>query len=353
MPVSSPVPKPEPELEPEPELRRPVSPRPQQPLVEPEAAGATLWVGNIPDSLLRGSDGLKKTEAELRRVFFAHGVTTAVSVRKKPEGANKSWAFVSFATADGVQKAVMCSNFIACADGSRAELTVKVADIQAQIKKRASTPDSDRPPGGAMESMWNAQNKQVLQGLRTPMQEILETLHDIAATVPSVAAKIDQVTATLTSTEDLWSTEGSGDGKAVGSGSFKEVVDEDVKSYLLSHSNQQLHESNAYSQELMRRRYKESKARRGRTRKGPKKTLSSKAKSVDLVDDFAAKLVRVVPEIGDEARIELGQWEKKIDHWDFDIFRVNELTNGSPLAFVLYAVFSRYDLLNKLQLEER
>jgi hypothetical protein len=130
-------------------------------------------------------------------------------------------------------------------------------------------------------------------------------------------------------------------------------VDEDVKSYLLSHSNQQLHESNAYSQELMRRRYKESKARRGRTRKGPKKTLSSKAKSVDLVDDFAAKLVRVVPEIGDEARIELGQWEKKIDHWDFDIFRVNELTNGSPLAFVLYAVFSRYDLLNKLQLEER
>ena len=100
------MPKPEPEPEPAPELRRPASPRPPQPLVEPEAAGATLWVGNIPDSLLQGSDGLKKTEAELRRVFFAHGVTTAVSVRKKPEGANKSWAFVSFATADGVRAAL-------------------------------------------------------------------------------------------------------------------------------------------------------------------------------------------------------------------------------------------------------
>jgi hypothetical protein len=60
-----------------------------------------------------------------------------------------------------------------------------------------------------------------------------------------------------------------------------------------------------------------------------------------------------VPEISDEARVELAKWESKIDSWDFDIFRVNELTNGAPLAFVMFTVFSRYDLLNKLELEER
>lgn len=32
---------------------------------------------------------------------------------------------------------------------------------------------------------------------------------------------------------------------------------------------------------------------------------------------------------------------------------MNELTNGSPLAFVLFAVFSRYQLLEKLHLEEK
>ena len=74
--------------------------------LESDADGATLWVGNIPDSLLAESDGVKRTEIELRKAFFSHGVATAVSVRKKDVGANKSWAFVTFASADSVQKAV-------------------------------------------------------------------------------------------------------------------------------------------------------------------------------------------------------------------------------------------------------
>ncbi len=317
-----------------------------------DADGATLWVGNIPDSLLQESDGIKKVEAELRRVFFSHGVATAVSVRKKDAGANKSWAFVTFASADSVQKAVRTDNFVTCADGTYEKLTVKVADVQAQMKKRAATPDHRSPPAGAMEKMWNAQNRQVLQGLRTPMQDILEALHNIAATVPSVAGQIEHVTTMLTSTEDLWSIHqagsGTGDGKNLASGSFRDVEDEDVKSYLRSHQNLQLQESHAYSQELMQRRYRE-KGRRMAVL--PDQVLDES--QLDQPVDASARILRVVPEISDEARIELVKWESKIDSWDFDIFRVSELTNGAPLAFVMFAVFSRYNLLNKLQLQER
>lgn len=333
-------------LQPEPEQRPKLEPEQSQHPLDSEADGATLWVGNIPDVLLQETDGVKKVEAELRRVFFAHGVATAVSVRKKDAGANKSWAFVTFASAESVQKAVQNDNFVACPDGSRVQLTVKVADVQAQIKKRAITPDASGSPAGAMETMWSAQHKQVLQGLRTPMQEILESLHDIAATVPSVAGKIDHVMAMLTSTENLWSIDpaGRGGGRSLASDSFRDVEDEDVKSYLRSHQNLQLQESHAYSQELMRRR--------AATRKGRRGAVVAESTSGEI-NDSSSYILRVLPEISDEARIELRQWESKIDSWDFDIFRVNELTNGAPLAFVLFAVFSRYDLLNKLQLEER
>lgn len=317
---------------------------------------ATLWVGSIPDSLLLDTDGIKKAETELRRVFFAHGVVTAVSVRKKDVGANKSWAFVTFASADSVQKAVRNENFVTCPDGSRAKLTVKVADVQAQIKKRAATPDAGSPPVGAMEKMWDAQHKQVVRGLRTPMQDILESLQDIAATVPSVAGQIEHVTAILTSTEDLWSIElggaGSDSGKRLGSGSFRDVEDEDVKSYLRSHQNLQLQESHAYSQELTRRRrYQETGRRMAVLPDGV--IDSSNTDEASKPDDVGARVSRVLPEISDEARMELVKWESKIDSWDFDIFRVSELTNGAPLAFVMFTVFSRYDLLNKLKLEER
>ena len=317
-----------------------------------DADGATLWVGNIPDSLLAESDGVKKTEIELRKAFFSHGVATAVSVRKKDVGANKSWAFVTFASADSVQKAVRADTFVTCPDGTHEKLTVKVADVQAQMKKRAATPDDCSPPAGAMERMWNAQNRQVLSGLRTPMQDILEALHNIAATVPSVADQIEHVTTILTSTEDLWSIDqagsGSENGKNLVSGSFRDVEDEDVKSYLRSHQNLQLQESHAYSQELMRRRYRE-KGRRMAVL--PHQVLDTSQQ--DQPVDASARMLRVVPDISDEARIELVKWESKIDSWEFDIFRVNELTNGSPLAFVMFTVLSRYDLLNKLQLEER
>jgi hypothetical protein len=203
-----------------------------------------------------------------------------------------------------------------------------------------------------MERMWSAQNRQVLSGLRTPMQDILEALHNIAATVPSVADQIEHVTTILTSTEDLWSIDqagsGSGNGKNLVSGSFRDVEDEDVKSYLRSHQNLQLQESHAYSQELMRRRYRE-KGRRMAVL--PHQVLDTSQQ--DQPVDASARMLRVVPDISDEARIELVKWESKIDSWEFDIFRVNELTNGSPLAFVMFTVLSRYDLLNKLQLEER
>ena len=163
-----------------------------------EAHGVTLWVGNLPNELLEGDDGVKRTEAELRRVFFAHGVATAVSVRKK-EGKNKSWAFVTFTLAESVQKALGCTTFVSFPEGGKTELTVKAADIKAQMQKRASTPDTDTPVVGAMESMWKEQNQQVVLGLRTPMQEVLEALQEIAATVPSVAAQIENITTTVRS----------------------------------------------------------------------------------------------------------------------------------------------------------
>lgn len=317
--------------------------------LESDADGATLWVGNIPDSLLQESE-LGKAEAELRRVFFAHGVATAVSVRKKTPGANKSWAFVTFASVDSVQKALQSENFVGCPDGSRVKLNVKLADVQAQMKKRAATPEAGSAPAGAMEKMWNAQHKQVLRGLRTPMQDILESLYEIADSVPSVASQIEQITAVLTSTEDLWSIDQGGNSAAtsLASGSFRDVEDEDVKGYLRSHQNRQLQESHAYSQELMQRRYKE-KGRRMAVL--PDQVLDTS--KLIRPDDVSARILRIVPEISDEARIELAIWESRIDSWDFDIFRVNELTNGAPLAFVMFTVFSRYDLLSKLELEER
>jgi len=155
----------------------------------------------------------------------------------------------------------------------------------------------------------------------------------------------------LTSTEDLWSIDQQG---GVNSGSFsfgsgEEVTDEDVQAYLLSHANQQQHEAHGYQQELTRRR---AKVRGSRGKKGPRKLLGTRSVSHDSAD-FAEKIMRVVPDIGEDARVELSSWEGKIDSWDFDIFRVNELTNGTPLAFVLFAVFSRYRLMEKLNLEER
>jgi len=47
--------------------------------------------------------------------------------------------------------------------------------------------------------MWKEQNQQVVLGLRTPMQEVLEALQEIAATVPSVAAQIENITTTVRS----------------------------------------------------------------------------------------------------------------------------------------------------------
>ena len=137
----------EPEPEPEPQLG--LSPVPGK---EPagkegdaeEAHGVTLWVGNLPNELLEGDDGAKHTEAELRRVFFAHGVATAVSVRKK-EGTNKSWAFVTFTLAESVQKALGCTTFVSFPEGEKTELTVKAADVTAQMKNELVLPIRTRP----------------------------------------------------------------------------------------------------------------------------------------------------------------------------------------------------------------
>lgn len=53
---------------------------------------------------------------------------------------------------------------------------------------------------GAMESIWKEQNQRVTLGLRTPMQEVLEALQEIASTVPSIAMKIKEITTTVRTT---------------------------------------------------------------------------------------------------------------------------------------------------------
>ena len=50
---------------------------------------------------------------------------------------------------------------------------------------------------------------------------------------------------------------------------------------------------------------------------------------------------------------ELNSVFEKLDKWNYDAFKINELSNGHPLFFTSYAIFLKYDLLNKFNINEK
>ena len=48
------------------------------------------------------------------------------------------------------------------------------------------------------------------------MQDVLDTLHDIAGGHPAIAERLGELASTLTSTEDLWAVEEKGEAEAGG-----------------------------------------------------------------------------------------------------------------------------------------
>ena len=290
--------------------------RPPQPDPEPEPAegeNTSLWVGHLPDEML--VSGIDKTESELRRLFSAYGVVAGVSVRKK-DAKNRSWAFVTFTTDDGAQAALDCETEVTGADGAATVLLVRQAEVAANLNAKAG----EHPPG-ALRSMWAAQTTRVLQNLRTPMQDVLDTLHDIAGGHPAIAERLGEVASTLTSTEDLWAVEEKGEAEAGGlrarNRRFSEVTDESIRAFLLSHSNEQLHESQAFSQELTRKRKIARAARQT-------------AEAQEAAPDQNLDVARVLPDIGQDARVELQRWAAKIDSWEFDVSAAPFVSSSEP-----------------------
>ena len=81
------------------------------------------------------------------------------------------------------------------------------------------------------------------------------------------------------------------------------------------------------------------------------KQEQSRAMIRALSADFPQTLERMLPDIGADARAELARWEERIDDWEFDVFRIAELTNGRPLCFVFSVVMLRHQLCAKFGID--
>lgn len=243
-------------------VQRPTSTLELQRTTSPSAS-STVWVGGLPDWLITADSSGVSAEAELRRLFSAFGRVLGVSVREKPadsDKVNRSWALVTFAEADAVGKATAESvSIVSPHTGERCCLVVTPASITPPPRDT----DCPRSSGGALTAMWATQETSVLKGLRSPMQYVLETLQQLATTVPSVAGTLEEVVEVLTTTEDLWAIHDShNEGGAQGltprgelRRTFDGVPNAEVKGFLLNeYSNTQLLESEAYSAKLARSR---------------------------------------------------------------------------------------------------
>jgi len=79
-----------------------------------------------------------------------------------------------------------------------------------------------------------------------------------------------------------------------------------------------------------------------------------------------AEVPKTMPRDTSKANLELGSLApgrpgkeellstfEKVDKWNCDIFKINELSGGHPLFFTSYALFLKYDLLNKFNISEK
>ena len=95
----------------------------------------TVWVGGLPAEFLGASE--ETSVAALADLCGRFGEIVTTTVRSK-EGANKSWALVTFADCASVELAVQAGMFVPGPSGADVELRVEVADVQAELLKGSS-----------------------------------------------------------------------------------------------------------------------------------------------------------------------------------------------------------------------
>ncbi|KAG2392517.1 hypothetical protein C9374_011242 [Naegleria lovaniensis] len=87
--------------------------------------------------------------------------------------------------------------------------------------------------------------------------------------------------------------------------------------------------------------------------------LGGKSKPVeDKKAEPAKEPVKTVAEpttqvAGRPGKEELNSVLEKLDKWNYDVFKITELSNNHPLFFTSYALFLKYDLLNKFNINEK
>eukprot|EP00741_Cyanophora_paradoxa_P004409 tig00000802_g4280.t1 len=67
-----------------------------------------------------------------------------------------------------------------------------------------------------------------------------------------------------------------------------------------------------------------------------------------LAVQFAVALV-----LSNSSQQQLTQLFDTVDDWDFDVFALNDLTNGRPLFALMYMLFLKHDLMKKFRVKER
>lgn len=73
---------------------------------------------------------------------------------------------------------------------------------------------------------------------------------------------------------------------------------------------------------------------------------------VNPVQDSKIKSTRFLPVLDQSVEKQVDALLEKMEEWDFDIFALAELTNGRPLFFITFALFTRHDLLRKFNIPE-
>ena len=116
----------------------------------------TVWVGSIPESMA--------IEKRLRPMLSPRfGELVSMTVRPKPEvvhGPNKSWAFATFSSPDGVSSALKIGKLTAhVSDGEFCELQMKPVDLETELRK---------PTTKALALVWRKHELSVIAEERAP-----------------------------------------------------------------------------------------------------------------------------------------------------------------------------------------
>ncbi len=63
-------------------------------------------------------------------------------------------------------------------------------------------------------------------------------------------------------------------------------------------------------------------------------------------------MTRFLPVLDSSVEKQVDTLLGRLEEWDFNIFELADLTNGRPLFFISFALFTRHDLLRKFNISE-